>query len=143
LNYEEAKTLSLDPSVEALATHVVDAALVVHRELGPGLLESVYHHCLKHELQCRGLSLRSEVEIPVCFKGLQLECGFRVDLIIADRVLIELKSVEGLLPVHKAQLITYLKLTALPVGFLINFNVPLLKNGIHRFIHPTLLGSKP
>jgi GxxExxY protein len=143
LNYEETKKLRVDPAIEEIATQIVDAAISVHRELGPGLLESVYQTCLKHELESRNLSVRSEVEIPIHFKDLNMECGFRADLIINNKVLIELKAVETLLPVHKAQLITYLKLADLPLGFLINFNVPLLKDGLHRFIHPNLLRSAP
>lgn len=130
-------------AIEQVAATVVDAAILVHRDLGPGLLESVYHQCLRHELQSRGLSLRSEVSVPIHFKGLHFDGGFRADLIVAEQVLIELKAVEAILPVHQAQIITYLKLTGLPLGFLINFNVPLLKHGLHRFLHPKLLRSTP
>ncbi len=143
LNCEEAKNPQGAEATERIATEIVDAAMLVHRELGPGLLESVYHQCLRHELQTRGLTLCSEVEIPVLFKGLRLDGGFRADLIVAEQVLIELKAVEAILPVHQAQIITYLKLTGLPLGFLINFNVPLLKHGLHRFLHPKLLRSTP
>ena len=141
MNYEETKNPRIDPAIEEIAAQIVDASISVHRELGPGLLESVYHTCLKHELASRNFSVCSETEIPIHFKDLKFECGFRADLIINNKVLIELKAVETLLPVHKAQLITYLKLADLPLGFLINFNVPLLKDGLHRFIHPNLLRS--
>ncbi|PHX85518.1 MAG: GxxExxY protein [Opitutia bacterium] len=117
----------------------MDASVGVHRELGPGLLESVYEQCLLHELTARGISTKTQVSVPVSYRGLHLEMGFRADLILDDALLIELKAVESLLPVHKAQIITYLKLTRLPLGLLINFNVPLLKDGLHRFIHPALL----
>ena len=141
MNCEETKNLrlSLEPHVEALATAAVDAAIAVHRELGPGLLESVYEQCLAHELVARGLSVKAQVPVPVIYRSLRLETGFRADLILHDALLLELKAVESLLPVHKAQVITYLKLTRLPLGFLINFNVPLLKDGLHRIIHPSLL----
>ena len=143
MNFEEAKKRRVAADAEGIAAQIVDAAILVHRELGPGLLESVYHTCLKYELESRNLSVRSEIEIPVRFKDVCLECGFRADLIVGDKILIELKAVETLLPIHKAQLITYLKLTRLDLGFLINFNVPLLKDGLHRFVHPNLLRSAP
>ena len=141
MNYEEPKNPKrpLDQPVEHLASTTIDAAVAVHRELGPGLLESVYEQCLAHELKSRGISLEAQKAVPLSYQGLALETGFRADLIIADALLIELKAVETLLPVHKAQIITYLKLTRLPLGLLINFNVPLLKDGLHRFIHPVLL----
>ena len=134
MNYEEAKKQRAAADAEGIAAQIVDAAILVHRELGPGLLESVYHTCLKHELASRNFSVCSETEIPIHFKDLKFECGFRADLIINNKVLIELKAVETLLPVHKAQLITYLKLADLPLGFLINFNVLSLKDGIQRVI---------
>lgn len=103
------------------------------------MLESVYEQCLLHELTARGISTKTQVSVLVSYRGLHLEAGFRADLILDDALLIELKAVESLLPVHKAQIITYLKLTRLPLGLLINFNVTLLKDGLHRFIHPALL----
>jgi GxxExxY protein len=141
LNYEEAKNPKrpLNDEVERLTSITLDAAITVHRELGPGLLESVYEQCLAHELRSLGISLEVQKVVPLSYQGLALETGFRADLIVADSLLIELKAVEALLPVHKAQVITYLKLTRLPLGLLINFNVPLLKEGLHRFIHPVLL----
>jgi GxxExxY protein len=110
----------------------IGAAIAVHRELGPGLLESVYEKCLALELSKSGLQVCSQKEIPLTYKGLALESGFRADLIVENRVLIELKSVDQLLPVHTAQVLTYLKLTNLRTALLINFNVQLLKNGIKR-----------
>jgi GxxExxY protein len=117
-----------DPRTSA----VIGAALEVHRQLGPGLLESAYEECLCHELHVRGQAFRRQVDLPVSYKGIKLDCGYRVDLIVNDAVVVELKSVEQLLPVHEAQLLTYLRLTGKQVGLLINFNVPLLSQGIIR-----------
>jgi GxxExxY protein len=103
------------------------------------VLESVYEQCLVHELRARGLTVETQIPIPILYRDLRLEGGFRADVIVNDALLLELKAVETLLPIHKAQVITYLKLTRLPLGFLINFNVPLLKDGTHRIIHPALL----
>jgi GxxExxY protein len=116
----------------SLTEAIIGAAITVHRELGPGLLESVYEKCLALELTKSGLQVCSQKEIPLTYKGLALESGFRADLIVENRVLIELKSVDQLLPVHTAQVLTYLKLTGLRTALLINFNVQLLKNGIKR-----------
>ena len=116
----------------SLTDAIIGAAIAVHRELGSGLLESVYEKCLALELTKTGLQVCSQKEIPLTYKGLALESGFRADLIVENRVLIELKSVDQLLPVHTAQVLTYLKLSNLRTGLLINFNVQLLKNGIKR-----------
>ncbi len=116
----------------SLTDAIIGAAITVHRELGPGLLESVYEKCLALELTKSGLQIASQKEIPLAYKGLALESGFRADLIVENKVLIELKSIDQLLPVHTAQVLTYLKLSNLRTGLLINFNVPLLKNGIKR-----------
>ena len=118
-----------------IATIVVDAALKIHKTLGPGLLESVYQATLEFELQNRGLQVSQQVGLPVHYEGLKLELGFRVDLIVDDKVIIEIKSVEALAPVHKKQLLTYLRLTDLRLGLLINFNVELIKDGIHRVVN--------
>ena len=115
-----------------LTDAIIGAAISVHRELGPGLLESVYEKCLALELTKSGIQVSSQKEIPLTYKGLALESGFRADLIVENKVLIELKSVDQLLPVHTAQVLTYLKLTNLRTALLINFNVQLLKNGIKR-----------
>ncbi|MBZ5704174.1 MAG: GxxExxY protein [Acidobacteriia bacterium] len=111
---------------------IIGAAIEVHRALGPGLLESTYEECLCHELRLRGLEFRRQVAIPVLYKGVSLDCGYRLDLVVQDEVVLELKSVEQLLPVHEAQLLTHLKLSGKRVGLLINFNVPLLTEGISR-----------
>jgi GxxExxY protein len=111
---------------------IIGGAIEVHRQLGPGLLESAYQACLCHELELRGIAFKDEVPVPLIYKGLSLDCGYRLDLLVADEVIVELKSVEQLLPVHEAQLLTYLRLTGKKVGLLINFNVPVLKDGIVR-----------
>jgi GxxExxY protein len=111
---------------------IIGAAIEVHRQLGAGLLESTYEECLCHELHLRGIGFGRQLDLPVSYKGLQLDCGYRLDLLVENTVVVELKSVEQLLPIHEAQLLTYLRLAHKPVGLLINFNVPLLKDGIRR-----------
>src|SRR6185312_8776379 len=111
---------------------IIGAAIEVHRNLGPGLLESAYEECLCHELHLRGIDCKRQVPLPLLYKGLKLDCGYKIDLIVQDEVVLELKAVERLLPIHEAQLLTYLKLTGKRVGLLINFNVPLLTQGIVR-----------
>ena len=111
---------------------IIGAAIEVHRNLGPGLLESAYEECLCHELHLRGLDFKRQVPLPLLYKGLKLDCGYKIDLIVRDEVILELKAVEKLLPIHEAQLLTYLRLTGKRVGLLINFNVPLLMQGIIR-----------
>lgn len=118
-----------------IATIIVDAAFKIHKTLGPGLLESVYQATLEFELQKRGLRVFQQVGLPVQYEGLKLKLGFRVDLIVDDKVIIEIKSVEALAPVHKKQLLTYLRLTDLRLGLLINFNVELIKDGIRRVVN--------
>ena len=115
-----------------VATKVVDAAFAVHSALGPGLLESVYEICLVHELHKRGLKVERQVLLSVVYDNLHLDAGLRLDLVIEKQVIVELKAVESLLPVHTAQLLTYLKLSGYRLGLLINFNSSLLKQGIHR-----------
>jgi GxxExxY protein len=111
---------------------IIGAAIEVHRHLGPGLLESSYEECPCHELHLRGMEFRRQVDLPVIYKGLSLDCGYRIDLIVRDEVILELKAVEKLLPVHQAQLLTYMRLAGKRVGLLINFNVPRLNQGIVR-----------
>ena len=118
-----------------IARIIVDASLQVHRTLGPGLLESVYQAALNYELQKRGLGVVQQLGLPVQYEGIKLDLGFRVDLIVGEKVVIEIKSVEALAPVHKKQLETYLRLMDLRLGLLINFNVALIKDGIHRVVN--------
>jgi GxxExxY protein len=117
---------------QSLTREIISAAMEVHRALGPGLLESVYQACLCHELSLRHVPFVQQVELPVIYKDVRLDCGYRIDLIVSDRVVVELKTVQEILPVHEAQLLTYLRLTDKHVGLLINFNVAVLKNGIKR-----------
>ena len=118
-----------------IAAIVVDAALKIHKTLGPGLLESVYQATLSFELQRRGLTVAEQVGFPVCYEGVNLDIGFRVDVLVSNKVVIEIKSVEVLLPVHRKQLETYLRLTNKRLGLLINFNVELIKYGIQRVVN--------
>jgi GxxExxY protein len=127
--------ISIPPEIERLATLAVDAAFAVHTELGPGLLESAYQACFVHELNLRGVAYQKELPIPLNYKGVRIEVGFRADVVIEQKLLIELKAVEQLLPIHKAQVITYLKLTHLPLGILINFNEVLIKHGLQRVLN--------
>ena len=115
-----------------LTSKILGAAIDVHRALGPGLLESAYQACVCRELGLRGIPFRSQVDLPVQYKGVYLDCGYRIDLIVNGRVIVELKSVERLAPIHESQLLTYLRLSKLRVGLLINFNVPVLPRGIIR-----------
>ena len=115
-----------------LTESIIGAAITVHRELGPGLLESVYEKCLAFELADRGLSVTTQQEIPVRYKNLTFDCGFRADLVVENKVLLELKSIDQLMPIHTSQVITYLKLTGLRTALLINFNVPTLRTGLKR-----------
>jgi len=119
---------------DRIAKIIVDAALVVHRALGPGLLESVYEVCLAHELRKRGLEVSRQVPIPITYDGLHFEEGFRCDLLVANRLLCEIKAVVELHPIFTAQVLTYLKFMDLRLAFLINFNERLLKDGIHRIV---------
>ncbi len=119
-----------DPVTEG----VIGAAIEVHRNLGPGLLESAYETCLSHELTLRGIEHRCQVELPVVYKGMKLDASFIMDVVVPGRLVVELKAVEKLLPVHDAQLLTYLKLSKIRLGLLLNFNVPVLKNGIKRLV---------
>lgn len=118
--------------IDAIAAEIVDSALKIHKELGPGLLESAYEACMQHELVKRGLTVERQKAQPVRYDGLTIDAGYRLDLVVNDEVVIELKSVEQTLPIHQAQLLTYLKLSDKSLGFLINFNVPLIKDGIRR-----------
>ena len=111
---------------------IVDAAFTVHSTLGPGLLEEIYEVCLTHELVQRGLKVRRQITLPVTYGGVRLESGLRLDMVVADCVVVEIKAVEQPLPVHRAQLLTYLKLSGHRLGLLINFNVPTIKEGIKR-----------
>ena len=125
----------VSPEIEQLATHAVDAALLVHKEFGPGLLESAYRECMAIELQSRGLTVERELSLPITFRGHTVSNAYRVDLLINKQLPLELKAIEALQPIHRVQLTTYLKLLRLPLGFLINFNSPLIKDATHRVLN--------
>ncbi len=117
-----------------LSHEIIGACMEVHRVLGPGLLESAYQECLARELTLRVIPFEKEKPFPVEYKGVRVDCGYRVDFLVGDQVVVELKSVEGVLPVHEAQVLTYLKLAGCKLGLLVNFNVPVLKDGVRRFV---------
>jgi GxxExxY protein len=129
------KQVIVPDDIERLATKAVNAALAVHRALGPGLLESAYQECLDIELSLAGLKVEREKLLPLVYRGQAVESAYRLDLIINGRLLLELKAVESLQPIHRVQVTTYLKLLKLPLGLLINFNVPLIKDGITRVLN--------
>jgi len=118
-----------------ISSEVVDAIYSTHKELGAGLLENVYEMCLCIELDNRNIKYRRQVELPIIYKGKKINSTYRIDILIEDSIILELKAVEKLLPIHEAQLLTYLKLSHIKLGFLVNFNVPLVKNGIKRMIN--------
>ncbi len=117
-----------------LSNKVIGCAIEVHKTLGPGLLESTYEQCLAHELNLNNISLKLQHPLPVQYKGTRLDCGYRVDILVEDEIILELKSVEALKGIHEAQLLTYMKLAEIKQGFLINFNVKMLKDGLKSFV---------
>ena len=119
---------------DSLSNRVIGCAIEVHRELGPGLLESAYEQCLAHELKLGGIQFDRQKNLPVEYKGQKIDCGYRIDLLVEGQLILELKCVDALTSVHQAQLMTYMKLAKIKPGFLINFNVSLLKNGLKRFV---------
>jgi GxxExxY protein len=120
--------------VNRVTGEVIGAAIEVHKILGPGLLESAYEECLCHELELREIPYERQKELPIEYKGVKLDCGYRLDVVVSSQLILELKACERLEPIHEAQLLTYLKLTGIKVGLLINFNVPVLKEGIKRLV---------
>ena len=128
--------------INQVTGEIIGAAIRVHSSLGPGLLESTYRSCLHHELVLRGLEVRAEWPVPVAYRGLQIDVGYRVDLLVEDRVLVELKAVERTLVIHKAQLLSYLRLSNRPMGLLINFNVVRLRHGIRRISNQLARGLR-
>lgn len=119
----------------AIGTVVLNRAMKVHTSPGPGLLESVYELCLAHELSGAGLQIKRQTALPVSYDGVEIEGGFRVDLVVEDLLIVEIKAVEEVLPVHRSQLLTYLKLSGLKLGYLLNFNVPHMRDGIKRVVN--------
>jgi GxxExxY protein len=132
MNHRDTETQR--KKLNELSQKVIGLCIEVHRTLGPGLLESAYEIALAHELSLARLSFQTQVDQPVMYKGVQLDAGYRLDFMVEDALIIELKSVQEVLPVHLAQLMTYLKLNQKPLGLLINFHVPVLKSGIHRMV---------
>ena len=120
---------------DPLTGKIIEYAIEVHRELGPGLLETAYEKCLCYELQKAGFAVESQVDMPVVYKEVELDCGYRLDVVVNREVILELKTVDKLLPIHEAQLLTYLKLAGIRRGLLLNFNVPYLKDGIKRMVN--------
>jgi GxxExxY protein len=119
---------------DGLSNRVIGCAIQVHRDLGPGLLESAYEQCLAHELRLSGIAFRLQWPLPVQYRGVQIDCGYRVDILVEDALILELKCVERITSINQAQLLTYMKLAGIKVGFLINFNVVRLRDGIRRFV---------
>lgn len=120
--------------LEGLTEQIIGASIEVHRHLGAGLLESAYRKCLVHELGLRNLAVQTEVALGIAYKGMELESGYRLDILVEDQVIVEVKAVEAVVPVHQAQLLSYLRLSGYRVGLLINFNVPVLREGIKRVV---------
>lgn len=119
-------------ALDEISERIIGAAIEVHKMLGPGLLENAYEKCLARELDLRKIRFECQVPLPVVYKGLQLDCGYRLDFLVEEIVVVEIKAVEAVLPVHQAQVLTYLRLGGWPLGLLLNFHVPILKQGIHR-----------
>jgi GxxExxY protein len=135
LNLPDWKRVQIPSDIEILAKAAVNAAFTVHSELGPGLLESAYEKCICHELRSHRINFEYQSAIPLNYRGEKIDIGFRLDLLLEKKLLLELKAVDLLMPIHTAQVITYLRLLKLPLGLLINFNEPLIKHGIHRILN--------
>ena len=121
--------------INKLSGQIIGAAIEVHTNLGPGLLESAYEECLCHELQLRKIAYERQKPLPISYKGINLDCGYRLDVVVEDLIVLELKACEQIEPIHKAQLLTYLKLSGLELGLLLNFHVPVMKDGIVRLVN--------
>ena len=133
-NHLTLKRHTLKMAFSELSNRVIGCAIEVHRELGPGLLESTYEQCLAHELSLNGIDFKLQSPLPVAFKGTLLDCGYRVDVLVEGEIILELKSVDAIKGIHEAQLLTYMKLAGIKQGFLINFNVRRLKDGLKSFV---------
>jgi GxxExxY protein len=120
--------------LDQLSSKVIGAAIEVHKTIGPGLLESAYEECLCHEMGLRGIKYERQKPLPVVYKGKKLDCGYRLDIVVEEKIIVEMKSCERVEPIHKAQLLTYLKLSGLSLGLLLNFNVPVMKDGVIRMV---------
>jgi len=122
-------------NINELSNKVIGAAIEVHKEIGPGLLESAYEECLCHELKLRNIKFERQKPLSVVYKDIKLDCGYRLDVVVENEIILELKSCERIEEIHKAQLLTYLKLSGVKLGFILNFNVPIMKNGIVRMVN--------
>lgn len=129
-----SKSVMAGQSINQTTEAVIGAAIEVHKHLGPGLLESAYEECLCHELSLRNIPFQKQVPLPVVYKGTKLDCGYRVDLLVKDEVVVELKAIESILPIHEAQALTYMRLGSWKVGLIINFNTPIVVKGIKRLV---------
>jgi len=127
--------VAIERQENEISGKIIGAAIEVHRHLGPGLLESAYEECLCCELGLRGIEFKRQVPLPLNYKGLKLDCGYRLDLLVEDKIIVELKTVEAIAPIHEAQILTYLKLKGIHLGLIINFNVRLLVEGIRRLVN--------
>jgi GxxExxY protein len=132
---KESGNMQEKASIDEITHRTIGAAIEVHKALGPGLLESVYEQCLCHEFDLRRIPYERQLQFPVVYKGINVDCGYRLDVLVENQVVIEIKAVDELLPVHKAQLLTYMKLGGWKAGLLINFNVPILIQGVHRLVN--------
>ena len=128
------KSLMIIQSVNRTTEAIIGAAIEVHKHIGPGLLESAYEECLCHELNLRNISFQRQVPLPVVYKGVNLNCGYRIDLLVKNEVVVELKAIENILPIHEAQALTYMRLGGWKVGLIINFNVPIVVKGVKRLV---------
>ena len=128
-------TETTETSVNGITERIIGAAIEVHELLGPGLLESAYEECLAHEFAVQGVKFKRQQGLPIAYKGVRLDCGYRLDFIVEGRVIVEIKAVERIIPIHEAQLLTYLRLSRLKWGLILNFHASVLKHGIRRMVH--------
>ncbi|HJO48865.1 MAG TPA: GxxExxY protein [Candidatus Scalindua sp.] len=135
LTAESTESTEMKSNINEITDVIIGAAIAVHKELGPGLLESAYEACLTFELADQKVKIERRKGLPIKYRGVQLDCGYRIDLLVEDKVVVELRAVQRLEPIHEAQLLSYLKLSGCKVGLLINFNVKVLKDGIRRLVH--------
>ena len=134
-SFTALRAIGLIMDINELSSKIIGAAIEVHKKLGPGLLESVYEECICHELSLRGISFERQKALPVVYKGKKLDCGYRLDIVVENAIILELKSCEKIEPIHRAQLLTYLKLSDLNLGLLLNFNTPVMRDGIVRIVN--------
>jgi GxxExxY protein len=134
-SFTALRAIGLIMDINELSSKIIGAAIEVHKKLGPGLLESVYKECICYELSLRGISFERQKPLPVVYKGKKLDCGYRLDIVVENAIILELKSCEKIEPIHRAQLLTYLKLSDLNLGLLLNFNTPVMRDGIVRIVN--------